>query len=129
MQKKQRVTVLVVACICGAFLVPAAMLGTEFWLGRRYTPPVGANRKSLPIWCPQRTGEVEINVDGTTVYVVFGPQPLFPITERPPGYVFADTGELIAWSPEALDNDRHSKYWNAARNKLIDEEFRMQHKK
>ncbi len=128
MAKKLRIIFSVIASVCAAGLVVGSMRGTEIWLARKYTPPVGANRKSLDEWCPRRTGEVEVLVDGAIVYVVFGPHPLFPITEFPPGYVFDDAGKLIAWSPEASNTDEYSKYWDTALDALIEEDRQQHHK-
>lgn len=122
MRQKLKLFLIALGFVLTISLVPALMIGTEYYLAQQHTPPTGATLQTLDKWCPNRTAEVEILIDGEKLLVVFGASPLFPITEFPPGYVFNESGSLIAWSPEASNTDLNCRYWDLAMDAVIQED-------
>ena len=61
---------------------------------------------------------VRISVRDQVYYVVWGEYPLERVTwvlfENRPGYLFSESGELLAWSSDADNVDEYSEFWNAA---------------
>ena len=106
----------VVMLIVFGVSVTAALLGIEFAIDHSNRPPEWVrNIDDFDDWYEGTMLRTRVTVDGAQYTVVFGKEPLFPIKERPAGYVFDESGELIHWSREIADADRLSKYWDAAR--------------
>jgi hypothetical protein len=110
---------LLLSLFVGAVVVSAAGIAAvvaiplEAYCGLR--PPEGVQTiEDFPGFIPEPHVIAVVHHEGEARIVLLGDQPLALMSERPAGYLFDATGQLLAWRVEADDVDDLSVWWEGA---------------
>ena len=107
----------VFVCLAAGVIALAALIYLPYriaeWMAR---PPANSTLKGFRDFLPIPTAVVTIEHNRQKYVVVFGKQ-YFPM-ERPAGYLFNASGELVGWTTEATASDRLAVFWNSADDEI-----------